>query len=86
MNTSSIRLSPVVADSRMIMRDRDDGAAEWLTPDREWSRSIFEAARFELNELWKSRYWLSREIRAVDAAGGGNERQPKPTIIENPHD
>jgi hypothetical protein len=55
------RIYGPVADSWCIAR----GVApkvEWLTPSREWQGSIFEAARFELDEREKAERWLQREL------------------------
>jgi hypothetical protein len=55
------RISGPIAESWVIERGRTP-RTEWLTPDREWQGSIFEAARFELNEREKVEWWLKREL------------------------
>lgn len=59
------RIYGPVADSWSIARGVTPNV-EWLTPDREWQGSIFEAARFELDEREKAERWLQREIDAID--------------------
>lgn len=54
-----------IAESFMIQRTNRLGHVQWLMPERTWSRSCFEAARFELDELDKAHWWLDREIRDV---------------------
>jgi hypothetical protein len=61
------RLYGPVADSWCIARGVAPNV-EWLTPDQEWQGSIFEAARFELNEREKADRWLDREINKVAEA------------------
>jgi len=56
------RLSPKVADSYMVMRGEVPDV-EWLTPDRGWTRDIFEGARFEAKAVAKQ--WLCRELEAA---------------------
>lgn len=61
------RIEGPVAESWGIARGVPP-KTEWLTPDREWHGSIFEAARFELDELEKVEWWLKREIDATTSA------------------
>jgi|GEM_PF-6245827 len=55
------RIEGPVAESWVIARGVPP-KTEWLTPDRKWQGSIFEAARFELDERKKVEWWLKREI------------------------
>jgi hypothetical protein len=57
-----MRLSRKVADSYMIERGEAPDV-EWLTPDRGWTRNVFEAAGFEDEVLAK--LWLDRELEAA---------------------
>jgi hypothetical protein len=50
-----------IAESYMVERTHERNR-EWLTPERTWDRSIFEAARFELDEREKAEWWLNREL------------------------
>jgi hypothetical protein len=63
MNTT--RIEGPIADSYVIARSIGPSQTEWLTPDREWQRSIFEAARFELDEKDKAEWWLERELTSA---------------------
>ena len=56
--TDSIRITEVIAESRMIIRGGDMQPREWLTPERTWTRCIFDAARFELWEMDKLQWWF----------------------------
>ena len=61
------RIYGPIADSWVIERG-ESPKVEWLTPEREWQGSIFEAARFELDEREKAEWWLQREIDAITSA------------------
>ena len=61
------RIYGPIANSWVIERG-ESPKVEWLTPEREWQGSIFEAARFELDELEKAERWLQREIDAITSA------------------
>lgn len=68
-NTNTdIRVSGPVADSYVIMRGKHRVDVSWLTPDRTRDGSIFEAARFELDEYGKIMWWFLREIATEDIA------------------
>lgn len=58
------RIEGPIADSYVIVRSTEAGHDEWLTPEREWQPSIFEAARFELDEKDKVEWWLKRELES----------------------
>jgi hypothetical protein len=62
------RIYGPIADSWVIERG-EPPRTEWLTPDREWQGSIFEAARFELDEREKAEWWLRREIDTINPEG-----------------
>lgn len=61
------RIYGPIAESWGIERG-ESPRVEWLTPEREWQGSIFEAARFELDEREKAEWWLQREIDAITSA------------------
>lgn len=61
------RIYGPIADSWVIERG-ESPKVEWLTPERVWQGSIFEAARFELDEREKAEWWLQREIDAITSA------------------
>ena len=61
--TTAPRIYGPIADSWVIERGESPNT-EWLTPEREWQGSIFEAARFELPERDKAEWWLHRELSA----------------------
>jgi hypothetical protein len=61
------RICGPIADSWVIERG-ESPKVEWLTPEREWQGSVFEAARFELDEREKAEWWLQREIDAIASA------------------
>ncbi len=61
------RIYGPIAESWVIERG-ESPKVEWLTPEREWQGSIFEAARFELDEREKAEWWLQREIDAITSA------------------
>jgi hypothetical protein len=54
------RIYGPIADSYVIERGEAPNV-EWLTPEREWSPSIFESARFELWQRDVAERWLQRE-------------------------
>jgi len=81
MSETGPRLSPIIANSRMIVRGQAPHC-EWLKPNREWSPNIFDAARFELNELNKAKRWLRREIEAA-AAKVGEIRRVLEELLES---
>jgi hypothetical protein len=58
------RIYGPIAESWVIERG-ESPKVEWLTPDRQWQGSIFEAARFELEEREKAEWWLQREIDLI---------------------
>ena len=69
-----------IAESFMIER-LHNGNREWLTPERTWDRSIFEGARFELNEREKAEWWLNRELIELTE---GSPQIPHKSIITWP--
>lgn len=55
------RIVGPIADTWMIERGSPPNC-EWLTPDREWHGSVFEAAAFELDDRELAEWCLQREI------------------------